>query len=91
MPQTFRTSLILPATLHQRLLISAQQEHKPISKLIREILDKALVTKENVRVKQMYNALDKLDSVGSKGVTNASTTINETLYGEHGAWSPQEQ
>jgi hypothetical protein len=37
-----RTSLVLPNTLHQRLLISAKQENKPISRLIREVLEKAL-------------------------------------------------
>ena len=74
-----RTSLVLPDPLHQRLVISARQENKPITKLVCDILDTALVTREAARVEGMYAALDKLDGIGSKGITDASLTINKTL------------
>jgi hypothetical protein len=84
-----RTSLVLPDTLHQRLLIFARQENIPISRFILDILDKALAAQEQARIKKMYQALDKLDGLGLAGVTDASATINQTLYGDHGAWQPQ--
>jgi hypothetical protein len=80
-----RTSIILPTPLYHRLTLAAQQERKSLSALIRDLLAKALAGQEKVQLKRTYAALEKLNGVGPKGITDASTTINETLYGEHGA------
>jgi hypothetical protein len=85
-----RTSIFLPDTLHQRLLIASRWRNKSFSELVREILNKALVVDEDAQIKHMYQTLSKLEGLGEKGVTDASTTINETLYGEHGVWKPRE-
>lgn len=34
----------------------------------------------------MYHSLGKFQNKGNKGIKNASATINQTLYGENGAW-----
>jgi hypothetical protein len=81
-----RISVILPTPLYHRLTVAAQQERKSLSALIRDLLAKALAGQEKAHLKRTYAALKKLDGIGPKGITNASTTINETLYGEHGAW-----
>lgn len=81
-----RTSVLLPDNLHQRLLFASKRSKKPISTIVRETLDEALVTDENAHIEHMYQTLQKLEELGERGVTDASTTINETLYGEHGAW-----
>jgi len=42
-------------------------------------------------LKRMYDDLAELEGVGDPGITDASTTIDETLYGEHGAWRGQDE
>jgi predicted DNA-binding protein len=86
-----RTSVFLPATLHQRLLMLSGYEGKSLSDLVRELLDRALVAREQARIARTYKALEKLEGICKDKITDASTTINETLYGEHGAWRPQEE
>jgi hypothetical protein len=43
------------------------------------------------RLDKIYQALEKVRGIGPKGLTDTSTTINEILYGENGAWRPQEE
>lgn len=81
-----RTSFILPDTLYQRLMIVAKQDGKSVSALMRELLDKALAKREEKRIKHMYSVLKELDGIGGNEITDASTTIDEVLYGEKGAW-----
>ncbi len=81
-----RTSLYLPTTLHQRLLLTSKQERKSLSHFVGELLDRALTAKEDVQVQRMYKGLKSLRGIGPQGITDASVTINETLYGERGAW-----
>jgi predicted DNA-binding protein len=86
-----RTSVFLPATLQQRLLMLSGYEGKSLSDLVRELLDRALVAREQARIAHTYKALEKLEGVRKDKITDASTTVNEILYGEHGAWRPQEE
>ena len=86
-----RTSFILPNTLHQRLLMMAQYENKTASDLVREMLDKFLASREQARVTRMYQALERVRGIVKDNIPDASTTIDETLYGEHGAWRGQEE
>jgi hypothetical protein len=86
-----RTSFFLPATLHQRLLMVSGHEGKSLSDLVRELLDKALVSREQARISGTYEALEKLEGICRDKITDASTTINDTLYGEYGAWRAGEE
>ena len=88
-----RRSLFLPEALDQRLLIASKQMGKSVSDLARELLDQALSRQEAVRLERLYDGLLELRGIGRKGITDASTTIDETLYGESGAWrgEPGEQ
>jgi hypothetical protein len=85
-----RTSLLLPNTLHKRLLTVAKQEDTTLSSLARDLLDKALAKREQTQLKHMYEVLNQLEGIGPKGVTDASTTIDEVLYGEKGVWRGSE-
>jgi len=38
------------------------------------------------RISRVYEGLRELDGVGEHGITDASETIDEVLYGENGAW-----
>lgn len=83
---TVRASFVLPAALHQRLLIVSKQENKNLSEVVREILDRELAKREARKLDHMYQALKAMDGIGDPGITDASTTIDEVLYGENGAW-----
>jgi hypothetical protein len=41
---------------------------------------------EASRPDRMYDVLKVLDGMGGRHITDASTPINEVLYGENGAW-----
>lgn len=82
----FRTSLYLPLALHQRLKVASKQQSKPLSRLVGELLDKALTSSEATRLQQMYAGLRGQGGFGAKGVTDGSATINAVLYGDRGTW-----
>lgn len=76
-----RTSVTLPKTLHQRLVMAAHYQNKKLTTFIRDLLGQALETQEQARVDRMYQDIAELKGVGPKGITDASTTIDNTLYG----------
>jgi predicted DNA-binding protein len=76
-----RISFLLSPTLHQRLIIASKQEDKSLSELVREILEQELTRREQDRLEQTYEGLKAMDGVGESGISDASTTINEVLYG----------
>ena len=41
---------------------------------------------ERAGLRQVYAGLRKMQSIGSKDIKDGSTTIDEVLYGEQGAW-----
>lgn len=81
-----RTSLLLPELLHQRLSIIARRKGTSLTKIVRQLLDAALAKAERTEMQHTYKVLRELDGVSQKQITNASEKINETLYGEQGAW-----
>ena len=42
-------------------------------------------------ISRVYEGLRELDGAGEHGITDASTTIDEVLYGENGAWRGSDQ
>lgn len=81
-----RTSLFLPEALHQELIITSKREGKSLARLVRDLLGRTLATHRNASIKRMYAALKTLKGKGNRHITDASLSIDETLYGEHGAW-----
>jgi hypothetical protein len=81
-----RTTITLPNTLHQRLSLAAKAMNTNFSKALRELADEALQAWESKQLEQTYQCLRDLKGIGGEGITDASTTIDEVLYGEHGAW-----
>ena len=80
-----RRTVAFTNTLNQRLKLLAQEGDKKFSTVVRQLLEKALQAEEDTRITRMYQDLEKLRGVGSPDITDASTTINEVLYGESGA------
>lgn len=81
-----RRTLLLPDQLDQRLLIAAKMSQKSVSTFVRDLLDRALAQQEKAQIKRMYEVLNEMNGLGGKGITDASITIDEVLYGEKGAW-----
>jgi hypothetical protein len=84
--QTIRTTFVLPTVLHHRLSEVAKSEQKTMSDLASDLLSKALKIEEKTRITKMYAALEKARGICKEPITDASTTIDEVLYGDNGAW-----
>jgi hypothetical protein len=86
LPTMIRTTLMLPVGLHQQLLITARQNNSSLSRLVRELISDTLKTLNKTKVKHTYRALNQLDGLGGEGTPDASTTVDDLLYGDDGAW-----
>lgn len=86
MMQMIRTSLMLSPQMHQRLVILSRQRAQTFSELARDMFRQALADDGKDNIAQTYQALDALEGMGGEEVTDGSTTIDEVLYGEKGAW-----
>jgi hypothetical protein len=81
-----RTTLTLPVALHQQLIIASKQEGKSLSELARDLIDFAMTTRQKPQIKHTYSVLREIEGICTDPATDVSTTIDETLYGEDGAW-----
>lgn len=81
-----RTTIYLSQSLHQRLRIVSQRKEKSVSDLVREAVDKAITEAEEAQLDSIYEAMAKMKGICKDPITDASTTIDEVLYGEKGAW-----
>ena len=53
-----------------------------MAQLVEEKLDPILAEQEQARIKRMYSGLFTLEGIAKEPITDASTTIDEVLYGE---------
>lgn len=60
-----------------------------MSRIVEDGIKTVIEKDQQAQLNQMYKTLRELDKAGGTGVTDASTTINETLYGKRGAWKGQ--
>lgn len=81
-----RTTLYLSETTHLRLKQASKKQNTSISKLTEAILDKTLARNEAADLERIYRAFESLEGIGGTNITDASTTINEVLYGAKGVW-----
>jgi predicted DNA-binding protein len=81
-----RTSLVLPPALHQQLSILAKQADKTMSEFVREQLGQVVAQEQKSQLEETYEAIWKMNGFINDPVTDASQTVDEVLYGEHGAW-----
>jgi Arc/MetJ-type ribon-helix-helix transcriptional regulator len=84
------TTIQLPVQLHHELQFVAQRQHKSVSDVVRELLQRELVQQTPVRMTAVYAALDKVKGSGQDAITDVSATINARLYGPAGAWKGQD-
>ncbi len=81
-----RTSIALPEPLYHHLTITAKAEKTSVAALVRELLSKTLIAREEKQLDRVYRGLEQLQGIGSQDITDASTTINDLLYGHQGGW-----
>lgn len=86
MQNTIRTSIILPIDLLHRLRQTAHVANSTFSDLVRTLLEKGVISQEKSGLAKTYAALNKVKGISDADISDASITINETLYGENGAW-----
>jgi hypothetical protein len=88
---TIKTTLTFSPTFWQRLRMVAQAQQRSVSRFVEEELDTLLHQQEQKKLERLYQALKKWQGTGSPQIIDASTTIDETLYGEQGAWKGQRE
>ena len=60
-----------------------------MSRVIEHDLKSFLEEREQQRINKMYATLRKWQGGGTPGITDASQTIDDSLYGVTGAWKGQ--
>jgi len=86
MQSTTRTSFVLPVPLLHRLHQTAQATNTSLSNLVRTLLEKGIAAQEQSTLTRTYASLQRVKGISTANVQDVSLTINETLYGENGAW-----
>ena len=84
--RTIKTTVTFSPAFLQRLKAVAHEQNSPVSRVIEVEMSKVLHEREARKRSKMFAALRKWRGTGSPGVTDASQTIDETLYGANGSW-----
>ena len=81
-----RTTVFLPEALHQQIVIVSKQRGQSLSQLVRRWLSQAAAKETKSQLDTLYSAMEEVKGVCRDKVSDASTSIDEILYGEKGAW-----
>ncbi len=84
--RTSKTTLSFTPSFIEHLKIASQKAAKSMSRFIEDELGQMLKEKEQKKLKHMYSVLREMRGSGNLGITDASSTIDETLCGNKGAW-----
>ncbi len=84
-----RISITLPTTLNQTLQHEARQRETSVSDLIRTMLSKYFATAKVLQQDRSFSALQQMARGAVSGGERLSESVDEVLYGEHGAWRGQ--
>lgn len=79
--RTIKTTVVLSPAFLQRLKAHARRTKRSMSSVIEEELETVFQKREKQKLEKMYDALEDLQGIGSPSVSDASQTIDETLYG----------
>ena len=83
---TIKTTLTFTPGFLQQLKRIAHERRHSMSRLVEEELSAILREREGHRRQKMYTAIKKWQRTGAPGITDASQSIDDTLYGNEGAW-----
>ena len=82
MPQAIKTTMNFTPAFHWQLKKAAEEAGKPMAELVEEKLAPILTSQERARLKRMYAAFATITGICKEPVTDASSTIDEILYGK---------
>jgi hypothetical protein len=71
--------------------MTSKHEGIGLSNLIRKVVEDWLETRRLEQLAHTYEGLDRFRGKGKAGITNASTTIDATLYGDDGGWKGHDE
>ena len=81
-----RKHFLLPLPLNERIKLVARRDHKSEAKVIRELLETGLQTKQHQQTESIGHALRRLVEIGKQagatGPTDLSQNIDKYLYEE---------
>lgn len=83
---TVPTTIRMQPSVLERLRFFAQERGRTMSEIMEEGVNHVLEQYESQRLDRLYEGLKQLDGIGDPSITDASTTIDEVLYGEQRAW-----
>lgn len=86
-----KTTISLSNPLHQRLVLAAKAEKKSFTAFTQELLDKALAIREQDHLDRMYGTLGKLRGIDKADSSDISSSVNDILYGEPGAYQGDDE
>lgn len=84
--RTAKTTLLFSPGFLRNLKRLAREQRKSMSRLVEDELNPVFQNREKRKLSKMYSAIRKWQGSGSPGITNASQTIDETLYGASSGW-----
>ena len=85
------TTILFRPGVFKRLKLLSQEQNKPISEIVNTAVRGALEIGDQPRLERMYKGLFTLVGTGKKGVSDASSTIDDVLFGEAGAWKGENE
>jgi hypothetical protein len=83
---TIKTTVTFSPAFLERLKAVAQERRSSVSRLIEEELTNLLREREERQLRKMYASIRKWQGSGSPGITDASQTIDVSIYGAKGDW-----
>lgn len=80
-----RTTLLLPAPLHQQLTAVSRQQGRSLSDLARDLLHRGLFDKQSEQRQRTYALLRQMRGGGTARPELAQLTNDELVYGDNAA------
>ncbi len=84
-----RISITLPTSLSQTLQQEARQRETSVSDLIRTVMSRHFFSAKILQRERSLAALQQMAEQALAGGERLSESVDEVLYGEHGAWRGQ--
>jgi predicted DNA-binding protein len=81
-----RTTINLPVALHHQLQFLARGRRTTVADVVREFIEKGITAQQRKLLDDAFEALKAIQGITKGGRPDASTQIDEILYGKEGVW-----
>jgi hypothetical protein len=86
-----RTTINLPVALHHQLQFLARGRQTTVSEVVRKFIEQGLEAQKSNLLDDSFEALKAIQGIATGGRADASTQIDEILYGKEGAWKGRDE